>query len=65
MRLKIEKGSKHREIREALENTGNHCPCVPRYAWSNDTLCMCKEFREQETEGECHCGMFNKVWVEE
>lgn len=39
------------------------CPCVlPILYESNnneDYVCMCKEFREQES-GECHCGLYVK-----
>lgn len=59
--MKIIKGSKFTEIKEALKQTNGQCPCVPRYAWNDDTKCMCKEFREQEHAGECHCGMYEKV----
>lgn len=34
-----------------------HCPC--RINKTNETICMCKEFREQES-GECHCGLYVK-----
>lgn len=34
-----------------------HCPC--RIEQIKDNLCMCKEFREQES-GECHCGLYVK-----
>jgi len=58
--MKIIKGVSFTEIQAALKETGGYCPCVPKYAWTEDTKCMCKEFREQE-EGECHCKMFIKV----
>ena len=54
-------GSKFEEIKQSLKLTNGQCPCVPKYAWSEDTKCMCKEFREQNHEGECHCGAFKKV----
>lgn len=34
-----------------------HCPC--KIDKTDDTKCMCKEFREQES-GECHCGLYFK-----
>jgi ferredoxin-thioredoxin reductase catalytic subunit len=41
-----------------IENNG-YCPCL---VYSDETTkCICKDFREQETEGECHCGRFIKV----
>jgi len=45
------------EIREKLKKNGGYCPC--RIERIEDTKCMCKEFREQES-GECHCGLFVK-----
>ena len=32
-------------IREGLKAKGGHCPC--RLEMTDDTLCICKEFREQ------------------
>ncbi len=49
-------------IREGLEQTGGYCPC--RRERSPDTLCMCREFREQvadpDFEGYCHCQLYFK-----
>jgi hypothetical protein len=36
-----------------------YCPCAIQKI--PDTKCMCKEFREQESEGPCHCGRYMKV----
>ncbi len=49
------------EIREKLIENSGYCPC--RIEKTEDTKCMCKEFREQES-GECHCGLFikDKEW---
>ncbi len=49
-------------IAEVKANDG-YCPCVLPSAWSADTKCPCKNFREQTTEGECHCGAYCKVEV--
>ena len=35
-----------------------HCPC--RIIKSNENICMCKEFRDQNV-GECHCGLYYKT----
>lgn len=48
-----------KEIRDGLKRTGGYCPC--RVVKSEDTKCMCKEFREQTEEGECHCGLYIKT----
>lgn len=48
------------KIREALKKTGNHCPC--RADFTPDTLCPCKDFRENGKPGEfCYCGLYEMV----
>ena len=50
------------EIRADVEANNGYCPCA---IWQTpETKCMCKDFREQES-GECHCGRFEKVMVED
>lgn len=50
------------EIRADVEANNGYCPCA---IWQTpDTKCMCKDFLEQES-GECHCGRFEKVMVED
>ena len=44
-------------VQDGLKKTGGYCPC--RLEKTQDTKCMCKEFREQEG-GECHCGLYVK-----
>ncbi len=50
-------------IREGLKKKDGHCPC--RIEQTEDTMCMCKEFREQiadpEFEGYCHCMLYYKA----
>lgn len=50
------------QIREGLKATGGYCPC--RLERTEDTRCMCKEFREQiadpSYEGYCHCLLYYK-----
>ena len=46
------------EIRAKLKENNDYCPCS--LIKSEDTKCMCKEFREQEL-GECHCGLYIKT----
>ena len=49
-------------IREGLVAKGGYCPC--RLEMSEDTKCICKEFREQmadpDFEGYCHCLLYYK-----
>lgn len=50
-------------IREGLKKKDGHCPC--RIEQTEDTMCMCKEFRDQiadpEFEGFCHCMLYYKA----
>ena len=49
-------------IREGLREKGGYCPC--RREMTEDTKCMCKEFRDQiadpDFEGFCHCMLYYK-----
>lgn len=50
------------KVKEGLERTGGYCPC--RLEQTEDTKCICKEFREQikdpNFEGFCHCLLYYK-----
>ncbi len=49
-------------IKQGLKETGGYCPC--RRERTEDTKCMCKEFRGQiadpDFEGFCHCQLYYK-----
>ena len=49
-------------VKEGLKRTGGYCPC--RREQTEDTRCICKEFREQiadpNFEGFCHCMLYYK-----
>jgi len=49
-------------VKEGLKRTGGYCPCVLQQ--TEDTKCMCKEFKEQikdpDFEGFCHCMLYYK-----
>jgi ferredoxin-thioredoxin reductase catalytic subunit len=51
-----------KQITEKVIENGGYCPCA--IIKNEDTKCICKEFREQNSEGECHCGRFVKVEAE-
>ena len=36
-----------------------YCPCALEY--TQDTICLCKEFREKNEVGSCHCGRYYKI----
>ena len=46
-------------FRELVADNGGYCPCM--IYKNEDTLCPCKEFREMNEPGECHCGRYEKV----
>ena len=46
-------------VKMLVDLNDGYCPCA--ILKTEDTKCMCKEFREQEEPGECHCGRFLKV----
>lgn len=49
-------------LKNKMKENGGYCPC--RLRKTEDTKCMCKEFREQiadpEFEGFCHCMLYYK-----
>lgn len=49
----------YNEVTQAVKNNDGYCPC--RLEKTEDTKCPCKDFREQTTEGECHCGRYLKL----
>ena len=47
------------KIKQALKENDGYCPCA--LSKDKDFKCMCKSFREQQTEGLCHCGLYYKT----
>lgn len=47
------------EIHKVIKRNQGYCLCAIRK--TDDTECMCKEFREQTTAGPCRCGLYEKV----
>ena len=49
-------------LKDKMKENGGYCPC--RLTKSEDTKCICKEFREQiddpNFEGYCHCMLYYK-----
>lgn len=49
-------------VKQGLKETGGYCPCLTER--SDDTKCMCKDFREKiadpQFEGYCHCMLYYK-----
>jgi hypothetical protein len=46
-------------VSDAVRANGNYCCCATEK--TADTMCMCKEFRESQETGFCHCRRFYKV----
>lgn len=46
-------------IKAKLKENEGYCPCS--LLKNEDTKCMCKQFRDQNVEGQCHCGLYIKV----
>lgn len=49
-------------MRSALQKNDGYCPCA--VAKTDDTKCMCKDFRDQISKGvpgKCHCGLYEGV----
>lgn len=51
-----------KSIRERLKETNGFCPCS--IIQDDAHRCVCQEFREQNVEGLCHCGLYKKIKVE-
>ncbi len=47
-----------KEISEAVKANDGYCPCALEK--TEDTKCMCKNFKEQQKAGFCHCGRYYK-----
>lgn len=51
-----------KELKEKMKQNGGYCPC--RLRRTEETKCMCKEFRDSisdaEFEGYCHCMLYYK-----
>lgn len=51
-----------KSVKDGLKKKGGYCPC--RLEKTEDTKCICKEFREQmadpDFEGFCHCMLYYK-----
>lgn len=60
--LKIVKGDLFNDITATMkEKKSINCPCVVSWMQTKDTKCVCKEFREQEEVGHCHCRRYQKI----
>lgn len=62
LRVRLNPNADTEALMQAVRDNQGYCPCA---IWrTNDTKCMCKEFREQTVPGECHCGLYAKEFVD-
>ena len=57
---------KHLVFAQKVAENGGHCPCM--LAKTDETRCLCKEFRDIVSAGiagECHCGRFISAYETE
>lgn len=47
-----------KSIEQKLKDNGGYCPCA--LVQDDDHKCMCKAFRESQSGGSCHCGLYYK-----
>ena len=50
-----------KEIIASVRASNGHCPCVLEQCRNQDTLCMCREFRESKAGTVCNCGLYKKI----
>ena len=51
----------YEQVTKAVEQNDGYCPC--ELLRTADTKCICTNFKQQQTEGECHCGRYKKIGV--
>lgn len=58
--IKNQNKAEAQNIIQKIKDNEGYCPC--RLEKTEDTKCICKNFREQSFEGWCHCGLYYKVF---
>lgn len=62
MKIQVVKDPVHvAEVRSKLKETQGYCPCIPSYAWNENTKCICQDFQNAPKGATCHCGLYIKV----
>lgn len=47
-----------KDLQDKIQANGGYCLCA--IFKTEDTKCMCKEFREKDTPGYCNCNLYYK-----
>ena len=50
---------RRKKVEELIKENDGYCCCAVEH--TEDTKCMCKEFRDSKEFGFCHCGRYYKV----
>ena len=54
---------KYELVTKSVNENNGYCPCM--VFQTSETKCICKEFKESKKLGECRCGRFVKVEINE
>lgn len=49
-------------ITQAVKDNNGYCPCL--LIKDESTKCICENFKNQTTEGKCHCDRYIKILVD-
>lgn len=61
MKIEVTTDKEHFDkVKSRMKEIGGHCPCQIKR--TEDTKCICKNFREETPVGEwCICGIYKKI----
>ena len=58
MKVRFANADTYRDILAAVKRNDGYCPC--RLEHTDDTKCICAEFRGAPSGETCHCGLYFK-----
>ena len=61
MRVRFANQDTYKDILASVKNNDGYCPC--QLQRTEDTKCMCAEFRAAPAGDTCHCGLYYKEEV--
>lgn len=51
------------EVMAGVKANDGYCPCA--IFRTDDMKCICQEFKDQESEGYCHCKLYKKISIDD